>query len=62
MARSQDYLKLSRSASHAGQKLNRGMGAGSCWKPFGSSELIGSSEPSGDSKSLGDREPVDGIV
>ena len=34
----------------------------SSWKPFGGSELIGSSEPFGGSESFGDSEPFGGSV
>lgn len=48
------------------QKLRLGMEAVtrrcSSWKPFGGSELIGSSEPFGGSESFGDSEPFGGSV
>ena len=44
------------------QKLRRGMEAGSSWKPFGSSELIGSREPCVGSEPFGDSEPSGGCV
>ena len=44
------------------QKSRRGMGAGSSWKPFGGSEVIGSYEPCGCSETFGDIKPFSGSV
>ena len=44
------------------QKSRRGMGAGSSWKPFGGSEVIGSYVLCGCSETFGDIKPFSGSV